>query len=189
MKTVNRRNRINDRRSNTITFYICRVQVSYMVNKKYVVHLPREDQDFLEKFVSTGNHSAREYRRAMTLLLSDKGKTDVEIHEIFNVSTRTIERTRQRYVTGGLDSALFELPRPGQPKKLSSSQEQRIIAIACSAAPEGRSHWTLELLREEVINQGIVDTISKETIRILLKRNDTKPCPPPMSYQPYVTRA
>jgi len=143
-----------------------------MVNKKYVVRLTEEDREFLQKFVSTGKRSAREYRRAMTLILSDKGKTDEEIHEIFIVSTRTIERTRQRYVTGGLNSALFELPRPGQPKKFSPSQEVQIMAIACSNAPEGRSHWTLALLREAAINKGIVEDISKERIRLLLKKTN-----------------
>jgi len=118
---------------------------------------------------------AREFIRAMILLLSDKGKADTEIHEILNISTCTVQRTRQKYVTDGLDTALYELPRPGQPRKLSSAQEQQIIAIACSNAPEGRSHWTLELLREETIKRGIVDEISTEPIRILLERHDLKP--------------
>jgi transposase len=131
-----------------------------MVNKKYIVHLTERDRGFLQQVTSTGKRSAREFLRAMILLLADKGKTDEEIHEILNVSTCTIQRTRQKYVTGGLDSAIHELPRPGQPKKLSSAQEQQIIAIACSTAPEGRSHWTLELLKEEVINRGIVGEIS-----------------------------
>lgn len=146
-----------------------------MVNKKYVVDLPKEDRDYLQKFVSTGKRSAREFLRAMTLLLSNKGKTDEEIHEILGISTRTIERTREKYVTEGLDCALHELPRPGQPKKLSSAQEQQIIAIACSTAPEGRSHWTLELLREETIKRGIINEISTEPIRILLKEHNLKP--------------
>jgi transposase len=111
----------------------------------------------------------------MILLLSDNGKKDQEISEILNTSTCTVQRTRQKYVTSGLDSALYELPRPGQPKKLSSAQEQQIIAIACSSAPEGRIHWTLELLRQEAIKRGIVDEISKEPIRILLKRHNLKP--------------
>jgi transposase len=146
-----------------------------MVNKKFVVHLTEEDRDFLQRFTSTGKRSAREFLRAMILLLSDKGKTDEEISEILNTSTCTVQRTRQKYVTSGLDSALHELPRPGQPKKLSSAQEQQIIAIACSSAPEGRIHWTLELLRQEAIKRGIVDEISKEPIRILLKRHNLKP--------------
>ncbi len=146
-----------------------------MVDKEHVVHLTEEDRTFLRRFTSSGKRSAREYRRAMILLLSDKGKTDMEIHETLDVSTRTVERTRQRYVISGMDSALHELPRPGQPKKLSYSQEQQIIAVACSTAPEGRSHWTIELLREEAVNRGIVDDISKEPIRILLKRHHLKP--------------
>jgi len=146
-----------------------------MVNKKYVVDLTEEDRNFLQQFTSTGKRSAREFLRAMILLLSDKGKTDEEISEILNTSTCTVQRTREKYVTGGLDFALHELPRPGQPKRLSSAQEQQIIAIACSTAPEGRNHWTLELLREETIKRGIIDEISTEPIRILLKSNKLKP--------------
>lgn len=146
-----------------------------MVNKKYVVDLTEEDQNFLQQFTSTGKRSAREFLRAMILLLSDKGKTDEEISEILNTSTCTVQRTREKYVTGGLDFALHELPRPGQPKRLSSAQEQQIIAIACSTAPEGRSHWTLELLKEETIKRGIIDEISTEPIRILLKEHKLKP--------------
>ena len=146
-----------------------------MVNKKYVIHLTERDRNYLQQFVSTGKRSARQFQRAMALLLSDKGKTDEEIHDILDTSTRTIERIREKYVNRGLDCALHELPRPGQPKKLSSSQEAQIIAIACSDAPEGRSHWTLELLREEAVKKDIIDEISTEPIRILLKRHDIKP--------------
>jgi transposase len=146
-----------------------------MVNKKYKVHLTEKDRIILQQFVSTGKRSAREFLRAMALLLSDKGKTDEEIHVILDVSTCTIQRTRQKYAVDGLDTALFELPRPGQPKKLSSSQEAQIIAIACSDAPEGRSHWTLELLRGEAVKRDIIDEISTEPIRILLKRHNLKP--------------
>jgi len=146
-----------------------------MVNKKYKIQFTEKDRTFLQQFVSTGKRSAREFLRAMALLLSDKGKTDEEIHGILNVSTCTIQRTRQKYAPDGLEAALFELPRTGQPKKLTSSQEAQIIAIACSDAPEGRSHWTLELLREEAVKRDIVNEISTEPIRILLKRHDIKP--------------
>ena len=146
-----------------------------MANKKYIVHLTEEDRNFLQHFTSTGKHSAREFLRAMILLLADKGGTDEEICEILNASTCNIQRTRQKYIEGGLEKALYELPRPGQPKKLSSVQEQQIIAIACSTAPEGRSHWTLELLRREAIKRGILKDISTEPIRILLKEHNVKP--------------
>ena len=145
-----------------------------MVNKKYIIHLTDKDRSYLQHFVSIGKRSARQFQRAMIMLLSDKGKTDEEIHDVLDMSTRTIERIREKYVIGGLDCALHELPRPGQPKKLTSSQEAQIIAIACSDAPEGRSHWTLELLRGETVKRGIVDEISTEPIRILLRRHDIK---------------
>lgn len=146
-----------------------------MVNKKYVVKLTTEDREFLQHFISGGKRSAREFQRAWILLLADKGKIDVEISELLNVSLRTVERIRTKYVTDGLESAIQDKPRPGQPRKLSSSQEAHIIAIACSDAPEGRERWTLELLREEAIKRSIVDNISTEPIRILLKKHDLKP--------------
>ncbi len=146
-----------------------------MVNKKYIVRLTDEEYDFLQKFVSSGKHSAREVLRARVLLLADRRMTDAEISDVLDVSTRTIQRIREKYIGDGLDSALRELPRPGQPKKLSFSQEAQIIALACSNAPEGRSCWTLELLRRETIKRGIVDEISKEPIRILLRRHGIKP--------------
>jgi transposase len=146
-----------------------------MTYKKYVVHLPQKDRDNLRQFVSVGKHSAREFTHAWILLLADKGMTDKEIHEFLDVSTRSIERIRLKYITGGLDLSIPDLPRPGQPKKLSPDQEAHIIAIACSNPPIGRNHWTIELLREEAIQRGIVDKISKEPIRILLKNHDLKP--------------
>ena len=146
-----------------------------MSNKKYKVRLTDKEYDFLQKFVSSGKHSAREVRRANILLLADRRMTDKEIHDVLHVSTPTVQRTREKYVTGGLDKALYELPRPGQPKKLSFIQEALIIAIACSDPPEGRSHWTLALLKEEAINKGIVDEISTGPIRLLLKRHNLKP--------------
>lgn len=146
-----------------------------MVNKKYVVKLTTKDRGFLQHFVSRGKRSAREFQRAWILLLADKGKIDVEICEFINVSPRTVERIRTKYVADGLESAIHDKPRPGQPRKLSSSQEAHVIAIACSDAPAGRERWTLELLREEAIKRSIVDNISTEPIRILLKKHDLKP--------------
>lgn len=145
------------------------------MNKKYVVKLSSDDRKYLSRFVSTGKHSAREFHRVLALLWSYRGKTDEEIADLIGVSTSTVQRIRKRYVTGGLDKALHDLPRPGQPKKLSPKQEAYIIAIACSDPPTGRNHWTLELLREEAINRGIIDKISTEPIRILLKKHNLKP--------------
>ena len=80
-----------------------------MPNKKYKVRLTDKEYDFLQKFVSSGKHSAREVRRANILLLADRRMTDKEIHDVLHVSTPTVQRTREKYVTGGLDKALYEL--------------------------------------------------------------------------------
>lgn len=146
-----------------------------MVNKKYVVELTAEDRDYLQNFISKGKRSAREFQRAWILILADKGKTDKEISDLINVSPRTVERTRTKYVTRGLDVAIHDDPRTGQPKKLSDRQEAHVVAIACSDPPEGRDCWTLELLRDEAVRRGVIEDISTEPIRVLLKKHNLKP--------------
>lgn len=146
-----------------------------MVNKKYVVELTAEDREFLQNFVSRGKRSAREFQRAWILLLADKGKTDEEISDLINVSPRTVERTRANYVTKDLETAIHDDPRTGQPKKLSDRQEAHVIAIACSDPPEGRDYWTIELLRDEAVKRGVIDSVSTEPIRVLLKKHNLKP--------------
>ena len=82
---------------------------------------------------------------ARILLHADRGATDSEIVTALGAGRATVERTRRRFVEEGL-AALNERPRPGARPRLSEKAEARLIAEACSAAPEGREHWTMRLL-------------------------------------------
>ena len=80
---------------------------------------------------------------------------------------------RQRFVEGGLERALNDLPRPGQRRKLDGKQEAHLVAVACSAAPEGHARWTLRLLADQVVKLELTDSISRETVRQVLKKTNS----------------
>ena len=145
-----------------------------MPRKKYVVDLSAEERTTLEHLLLRGKASARKLTRARILLNADEGLTDDEIASGLNVSVATIERTRQRFVEANLE-ALNERPRPGGQCKLSGKQEAHLIAIACTPAPNGQPHWTLQLLADKVVEVGFVPSIARETVRQVLKKTPSSP--------------
>lgn len=141
-----------------------------MANKIYVVDLTEGERTFLEGLVDSGELRARKFRRAHTLLLADKGKTDVEIAEALHTSPSTVQRTRQRFVEGNLDRALNEDPRRGASRKLDEKGQATLDMLARSKPPEGRKRWTLQLLADRLVELKVVDTISYEAVRQELKK-------------------
>ena len=141
-----------------------------MPAKIHIVNLEGEERNTLLKLTSTGSLSARKMKRAQILLKADEGWKDKEIIEALNTSRSTVERTRKRFVEGGLDRALNEDPRPGQRTKLDGRGEAHLIALACSDAPEGHARWTLRLLADKLVELGVVDAISHEAVRQRLKK-------------------
>lgn len=123
--------------------------------------------------VRSGKHKAREINRARVLLLSDTGKADEEIGEQLDISKTTARNIRQRYSESGIDRALYDAQRPGQPKKLNGKEEAKVVAIACTEPPEGAKSWTLDLLTERVAKE--VKRIGRITIHNILLRNELKP--------------
>ena len=89
------------------------------------------------------------------------------------VGPATVGRVRQRFVEGGLERALNDLPRPGQRRKLDGRQEAHLVAVACSAAPEGHTRWTLRLLADQAVKLELTDSISRETVRQVLKKTNS----------------
>ncbi len=142
-----------------------------MANKIYVVDLTEDERTFLLDFINRGTRSARKLKRARILLLSDEGKTDGEIAQALHTSTSTVQRTRQRFVEGGLERALNEDPRPGACKKLDVKGEMVLETLARSEPPEGRKRWTLQLLADRLVELKVVDRISDETVRQELKKS------------------
>lgn len=117
---------------------------------KYEVCLTEDQRMFLKKLTGKGKESVRKINRARVLLLADEGKKDKEIQEIVGVSDTMVETTRKKFVLEGLETAINEKPRPGQPKKIDGRKEAELIALACSQPPEGRSRWTLRLLADKI---------------------------------------
>jgi transposase len=145
-----------------------------MPRKKYVVDLTTEERSTLEQLVQRGKSSARKLTRARILLQAGEGLTDEEIGRALTVSIATVERPRQRFVEENLE-ALKERPRPGGQRKLSGKQEAHLIAVACTPAPTGQPHWTLQLLADKVVELGFAKSIARETVRQVLKKTRSSP--------------
>ena len=146
------------------------------MNKKYVVRLSLEERTELITLISSGKSAARTLTHARILLKADQGPEgpawiDASIAEALEVSLRSIERVRERWVTEGQQLALS--PRPAfvcRGRLLDGSQVAHVIALASSAPPAGRVEWTLRLLAHRIVELEIVPHISPETVRQTLKK-------------------
>jgi len=141
-----------------------------MPAKKYHVRLEADEREQLLEMTRKGEIGARKMKRAQILLKADEGWKDADIINALNTSRSTVERTRKRLVEDGLDKALNEDPRPGQRVKLEGKAEAHLVALTCSDAPGGREHWPLRLLADKLVELGVVESVSHETIRQTLKK-------------------
>lgn len=146
------------------------------MNYLYRVELTTDERNQLTEMLSKGKHSARRLKRANLLLLADhRQHSDAEISTLLHVSTSTIYRIKRRFVEEGLEFALSEGSRSGQPKMLDAKEDAMLITIACTTPPQGRSRWTLSLLANQFVALTDVESISLETVRQRLKQNELKP--------------
>ena len=149
-----------------------------MPRKKYIVNLTPEERQELEQLISSGTERARKLTRARILLKADEGWTDRAISQALDVGTATVERLRKRFVEwGGIAAIERRKPRRQYKRKLDGDAEARLIALACSAPPEGRECWTLRLLAEKLVTlEGVdIESISYETVRTTLKKTNSSP--------------
>jgi transposase len=143
---------------------------------KYRVTLTVEERVELEQMVSVGKGAARKLTHARILLLADTAAggnhSDDEIVAALGVGICTVGRVRKRLVTEGILAAIQHKPQPPRPDKIKikGNLEQKLIQLACSDPPEGRCHWTLQLLADELVVLGLVEEISMETVRQALKK-------------------
>jgi transposase len=141
-----------------------------MPAKKYIVKLEADEREQLLEMTRKGKIGARKMKRAQILLKADEGWKDKDIIQALNTNRSTVERTRKRLVEGGLDKALNEDPRPGQRVKLAGNAEAHLVALTCSDAPGGRDHWPLRLLADKLVELGVVESVSHETVRRTMKK-------------------
>ncbi len=146
-------------------------------NKKYIIRLSADERQLLSKLARSGQAAARKITRARILLKADVGGggpgwTDERIAEALDVGVRMIENVRRRCVEEGPEEAAFGRAWPDRPaqRKLDGAGEARLVAIACSAPPTGRSRWTMQLLADELVVLQVSDSISDETVRRTLKK-------------------
>jgi transposase len=142
--------------------------------KFHTISLDEAQRLLLEKTVRSGTTSARSITKARILLKADEsergpGWTDTLIADSLEVGLSTVERTRKRAVTEGVEAAIVDRPRPPKRGKLDGAAEARLIALRCSPAPDGRDRWTLELLATRFSAQEGL-RVSDELVRKTLKK-------------------
>jgi len=148
--------------------------------KRYIVRLEAEERSRLNALVKAGKVAGYKIRHAQMLLMADAdgpGWIDARIAEGLEVSVRQIEYLRQRFVEQGLEACL-SLRKPEHPRierMFDGEKEARLLALACSAAPQGRERWTLRLLADKAVELKIVAQVSHETVRQTLKKTRSSP--------------
>jgi len=147
------------------------------MNKTYIVRLTEDEREMLTQMVSKGKAAAYKIKHANILLAVDAdgpGNSDKAAAAMFSCHSNTVRNVRQRFVENGLENALARKTRDAPPREkiLDGAREARLIALACSESPEGRSRWTLELLADELVELGVVDAISPSTVCRTLKKTN-----------------
>ena len=143
------------------------------MRKRFIVNLSEPERAHLKRLIAAGSAPARRLVHARILLKADQGPgwVDRAIAEAVEVSQPTIARVRRRYVEQGLEAALTRRPpRREYHRKLSGEQEARLITVACSQPPAGQAHWSLRLLADRLVELEIVEAVSYQTVRRVLKK-------------------
>jgi len=141
--------------------------------KLHIVSLPAKEKKNLSSVITTGTHPSRVFVRAQILLKAHKGLKDETIAEHLDCSVRTVAQVRKHYCTEGLERALNDAPRNGRPRRFTDKQHAKVVALACTDAPEGSSHWTLDLLVEHAAKEGA--PMKRNKIWTVLRENELKP--------------
>ena len=143
------------------------------------IHLSSEQRSQLQHTISAGNAPARVQTRARILLLTDHSqkahRTNAQIASALLCAPATVFNVCRRYRQEGLEAALTEKPRPGNPRKLDGAAEAQLLLLACSDAPEGYARWTLRLLADKAVELGFVESLSHMTVSETLKKTKSSP--------------
>lgn len=149
------------------------------MHQQYVVVLTEAERIYLEALIAAGTAPARQLAHARVLLKADKGPdgpgwVDATIAEAVEISQPTISRIRQQFVEAGLEAALNRrAPRRVYARKLTGEHEAQLVALACSEPPAGQARWSLRLLADKLVELEIVDAVSHQTVRRVLKKTNS----------------
>jgi putative transposase len=139
------------------------------------VQLGKKDRQQIVGMLTKGRESARVLRRALILRQLDQGQTAAQVASNVGVARKTVRAIGRRYEEEGLESGLYEKPRPGKQRALDTGQSQRIIAMVCSPPPQGQARWSVRLIASEAVKRKLAPQVGRETIRILLQSHELKP--------------
>jgi transposase len=137
--------------------------------------LSKRERETVQQFRSKGEHMAREFNRAHILLALDNNIPERQIMDVLGVGRTAIWRTRAAYLEGGLEYALHDVARPGKPRRYRAEAQAQVAALACSAPPAGAKRWSVALLTQAARRHPQMGTISRESIRRLLKKTSSSP--------------
>lgn len=151
------------------------------MRKRYVVVLTEGERAYLQGLIAAGTAPARKLLHARVLLKADQGPdgpgwVDTAIAEAVEVSQPTVFRIRRQCVDEGVEAALNRRPPTREyQRKLDGVQEAHLVALACGAPPAGEARWSLRLLADKLVELELVDTVSYQTVRRVLKKTNSSP--------------
>lgn len=144
----------------------------------YKVTLTKKEREELKAIVNKGKHTSQQYRNACILLNCDDGKygqkiSNDQIAQVLQITSKTVERLKQRFVEKGFESCLDRKPYPAKQKIIADGDfEAHLIAISCSKSPDGYARWSLRMLADKMVELKYTETVSHETVRQVLKKTN-----------------
>jgi transposase len=146
-----------------------------MARRPVPIKVKPKDLTQVVELLRGGIQQVRVVLRALVLRQLADGVTAPHVAKTVPLTPKAIRQIAHRYNSSGLNAALYDKQRPGAHEVLDDSQKQRIIAMVCSQAPEGRARWTVRLIVEEAVKRKLVPKVGRETIRVLLQSHELKP--------------
>lgn len=146
-----------------------------MAKTALILKLTAGERDELRELLKSGVLPVRTVIRALALLRMDAGMSAPQVAELLELTGQGVRQIAKRYADGGLETAVYEGPRPGKKPALDAAQTQRVIALACGPPPPGQARWSVRLLAAEVRKRKLVPGVGREVIRIALQDHDLKP--------------
>lgn len=142
------------------------------MRKNKPIELSAVERERLQQFISSGSTKARYLKHAQVLLKLADGWQNIQVAQTFDVDEKTVIRLRQRFLSEGLEQTLIDKPRSGAPLRIDGTAKALVVATTCSNAPPGHARWTLRLLADRVVELDLVEAISHETVRQILKKTN-----------------
>lgn len=144
-----------------------------MARKAQPIHLSDDEHRSLKTLLQRGTTAARTQTRARVLDLLHRGQHPDAIAELLQISTATVYNVKGRYRRDGFEAALYDQPRTGRPVEITGAQRAKITALACSQAPAGHARWTLRLLADKAVELELVEHISHNAVKEILKKTSS----------------